>query len=65
MRQALIVHLQLNDGGFGSLEERGGILALQDQMVAAIGDANVGEFDGDLWGGRTEKGTCMFSLDRK
>lgn len=58
MEQAVIVHLRLSDDGFGSSDEREMLLGLQERMAAAIEDADVGEFDGDMFGG----GECVLYM---
>jgi hypothetical protein len=47
---ALLVHLKLRHGEFGSTEEREAIHELEDELSDAIADAGVGEFDGDDFG---------------
>jgi hypothetical protein len=47
---AVLVHLKLKDGTFGSTEEREAIHELEDELSDAIKDAGVGEFDGDDFG---------------
>ena len=58
MEQAVIVHLRLRDGRFGSPDERKAIEALEDQILRAIDEASVGEFDGDEFGG----GECVLFM---
>lgn len=62
MEQAVIVHLKLDDDGFGSDEKRESINELQDELADAIDEAEAGEFDGDEFG----EGECvlfMYGLD--
>jgi len=47
---ALLVHLKLQHGEFGSTEEREAIHEFEDELSDAIADAGVGEFDGDDFG---------------
>ena len=58
MEQAVIVHLRLSDGGFGSEEQREALFALQEEMMHAIKDAAAGEFDGDMFG----EGECVLYM---
>jgi hypothetical protein len=58
LEQAVIVHLKLRDGGFGSPEEREALQALEDQMQQAIEEAAAGEFDGDEFG----DGKCVLFM---
>ena len=58
MEQAVIVHLHLRNRGFGSFEEREGIVALEERLTTAIEEADVGEFDGDEFGG----GECVLYM---
>ena len=58
MEQAVIVHLRLRDGRFGSPGERKTIQALEDQLLLAINGASAGEFDGDEFGG----GECVLYM---
>src|SRR5262249_42893101 len=58
LEQAVIVHLWLRDGGFGSPDERKAIEALEDQIELAIDEASAGEFDGNEFGG----GECVLFL---
>jgi hypothetical protein len=50
--QALIVTIPLRSGDMGDAEERKHILALEDQLSAAIKESRAGEFDGDEFGKR-------------
>jgi hypothetical protein len=59
--QALIATIRLRSGNMGSAEERGRIVALEDQLSDAIKHSGAGEFYGDEYGG----GVCtiyMFGL---
>jgi len=49
--QSLIVAINLCSGGMGDKEERGRIIALEEQLSAAIENSSAGEFDGDEFGG--------------
>ena len=55
MEQAVLVHLRLRDGRFGSPDERKAIEVLEDQIQFAIDEASAGEFDGNEFGG----GECV------
>jgi hypothetical protein len=58
MEHAVIVHLRLDDDGFGSAEKRLSINELQDELADAIEEAEAGEFDGDEFGG----GECVLFM---
>lgn len=58
MEHAVIVHLRLDDDGFGSAEKRESINELQDALAAAIDKAEAGEFDGDEFG----EGECVLFM---
>jgi hypothetical protein len=58
LEQAVIVHLRLSDGGFGSLEDRDCLFELQDKIAAAIQAADAGELDGDEFG----EGECVLFM---
>lgn len=58
MEQAVIVYLLLNDGQFGTSQERASILALENRLEQAVGNASVGEFDGDEFG----EGKCVLYM---
>jgi hypothetical protein len=58
MEHAVIVHLQLDDPGFGSAEMRESIYELQGSLTDAINKAKVGEFDGDDFG----QGECLLFM---
>ncbi|WP_257168372.1 hypothetical protein [Bradyrhizobium sp. SRS-191] len=58
MEQAVIVHLPLKEGQFGSERECADIADLADRLSKAIDDHNVGEFDGDEFGG----GRCVLYM---
>ena len=47
---AVLIHLKLQHGEFGSTEEREAIHAFEDELSDAVEDAGVGEFDGDDFG---------------
>lgn len=51
VEHAVIVRYQLGGGDFGSAGERTAVHALTDRLAVAIGRADVGEFDGDEFGG--------------
>ena len=55
---AVIAHLKLSDEGFGSDDETADIHELSDRLTEAIEDNNVGEFDGDEFGG----GECVLYM---
>lgn len=58
MEHAVIVHLRLDDDGFGSDEKRESINERQDDLADAIDDAEAGEFDGDEFG----EGECVLYM---
>jgi hypothetical protein len=58
MEHAVIVHLKLDDDGFGSAEKRESINELQDELADAIDEAEAGEFDGDEFG----EGECVLFM---
>jgi hypothetical protein len=58
MEHAVIVHLRLDDDGFGSAEKRESINELQDVLADAIDEAEAGEFDGDEFG----EGECVLFM---
>jgi hypothetical protein len=58
LEQAVIVHMRLRDGRFGSPDERKAIEALEDQILLAIDEASAGEFDGNEFGG----GECVLFM---
>lgn len=58
MEHAVIVHLPLSDGRFGSSSERVGLFEVQEQMASAIREAGAGEFDGDEMG----EGECVLFM---
>ena len=47
---AVLIHLKLQHGEFGSTEEREAIHELEDELSDAIEDAGVGKFDRDDFG---------------
>jgi hypothetical protein len=48
---AVIVTYSLSGDAFGSTEERQAVRALEERLTAAIDTADVGELDGDEFGG--------------
>jgi len=58
LEQAVIVHLKLYDGAFGSPEERETIYALEEQLGRAIQANAAGEFDGVEFG----EGECVLFM---
>lgn len=50
IQQALLVHLTLSGGPFGSDDEVASIAELEERIVAALSEGGVGEFDGDEFG---------------
>jgi hypothetical protein len=56
--QALIATIKLRSGDMGGAEERGRIVALEDQLSDAIKRSATGEFDGDEYGG----GVCAIYM---
>jgi hypothetical protein len=47
---AVIAHFTLSWEEFGTNEEREAVFALEDRLIEAITDADVGEFDGNDFG---------------
>ena len=58
MEQAVIVHLPLRDGEFGSSDEQEAALALAEELGDAIASASAGEYDGEEFGG----GRCVLYM---
>ena len=56
--QAVIVHMKLSDGTFGTPTEREAALALEDRLEDVIGQATGGEYDGHEFG----EGWCKFYM---
>jgi hypothetical protein len=56
--QAFIATLKLGSGDMGTPEERQRISALEEQISAAIDEADAGEFDGNEYGG----GACTLYM---
>jgi hypothetical protein len=56
--QAVIIDLRLTGGDFGSDAERQKIFALEDKLIAAIGQQGVGEYDGNEFG---EGGVTLYA----
>lgn len=56
MTHAVLVHLELSSDQFGTEAEREALFALEDEIIAALG--NLGEFDGNEFGG----GECVFYI---
>lgn len=56
MAHAVLVHLELSQPQFGTESEREAIFALEDEIIAALGD--LGEFDGNDFGG----GECVLYM---
>jgi hypothetical protein len=56
--QALIAHLKLSDGGFGTPAERQQLMSLEPRLESAITAAAAGVFDGDEFGG----GECVWYM---
>ena len=52
---AVIIHLRLSNSSFGVSDEQEAFFALEDEVAAAIEDAQSGEFDGDEFG----EGECV------
>jgi hypothetical protein len=48
---AVIAHFPISGGAFGNEGEREKVHELEDELLEAIEDAGVGEFDGDEFGG--------------
>ena len=48
---AVIIHLKLSNDEFGTDDERDSIHLLSDEIEKAINDKEIGEFDGDEFGG--------------
>ncbi len=53
---AVIAHLKLSDEGLGTGDEVEAIHDLSDQLTEAIEENEAGEFDGDEFVRRTERG---------
>jgi hypothetical protein len=49
--QAVIVHLSLGESGFGAEEVRDAVRALERDIETALDGGDVGELDGDEFGG--------------
>ena len=47
----MIVHFVVSGEEFGEVDEREAIFALEDELIEAIKEAGVGEFDGNEFGG--------------
>lgn len=47
---AVIVHYALTGDGFGAVEEREAVFALEDRLIAIIDEQGFGEFDGNEFG---------------
>jgi hypothetical protein len=58
MEQAVLVHIPLDDDKFGSEAKRESLYALEDKLTEAVEAAEVGEFDGNDFGG----GECIFYM---
>jgi hypothetical protein len=56
--QAIIITIPLHSGDMGDAEEHKHILALENELSAAIKDSGAGEFDGDEFG----KGVCTIYM---
>ncbi len=48
--QAVLVWIKLSDEAFGSGDDEDIVFALEDELVAAIGEQGAGEFDGNEFG---------------
>jgi hypothetical protein len=57
-QHAVLVHLKLGGGEFGTGDEVESIHDLSDQLLEAIEEREVGEFDGDEFG----DGRCMLFM---
>lgn len=58
MEHAVIVHLRLVEDQFGSARERAVCAKLADDVERVLAEHQVGEFDGDEFGG----GRCVFYM---
>jgi hypothetical protein len=58
MEHAVIVHIPLTGGTFGSAAERQSIARLERDLEAAIDQAEAGELDGDEFG----EGECVLFM---
>lgn len=56
--EAVIATIKLRSDGMGSSDERARIVALEDQLIAAIKNSATGDFDGDEYGG----GVCTIYM---
>jgi hypothetical protein len=50
MEHAVIVHIPLSTGQFGTEDERKTLFHVEDRLVSAIDRAGAGEFDGNEFG---------------
>lgn len=55
MDHAVIIHLSLSDGEFGSADDREAISSLEDSISAVFQNKDFGELDGDEFG----EGECV------
>ena len=55
---AVIAHLRLQEGGFGTTNERQRLMKLEQRIEQSIKKAGVGEFDGDEFG----DGECVWYM---
>ena len=58
MEHAVIAHLRMTENEFGSPREREAIAKLANNLERAIAEHQVGEFDGEEFGG----GRCVFYM---
>lgn len=58
MEHAVIAHLRLTEGQFGSECERAAVAALADDLKYAIDEKQAGEFDGEEFG----DGRCVLYM---
>jgi hypothetical protein len=58
LEHAVLVHIKLSGGDFGSEQQRDAIHRMTDALEARIRAAEAGEFDGDEFGG----GECVLYM---
>lgn len=58
MEHAILVHIPLRGGPFGSAAEKQDLMRLENDLEKAIVQAGAGEFDGDEFGG----GKCVLFM---
>ena len=56
--QAVLIHIPLSNGEFGTDEEQEAVFALEEELSEAVEGSGLGEFDGNEFGG----GECVFYI---